>query len=95
MAEPGILSLPEGTVPEAHLAAHGLTGRAWSVGPGTYFPPHRHQLPKHLFVTRGSISFNGRLHQAPAGLLISAGFEHEAEAGEAGVDCVEAFEGEA
>ena len=95
MAAPGIQPLPVGTSPDAHFAAQRLQGRTWSAGPGTYFPLHRHHLTKHLFVTRGSISFNGSLHRAPAGLLIPAGFDHEAEAGEQGVTCVEAFEGEA
>jgi hypothetical protein len=90
----GIIPLPGTGDPEAHFAARGLRGQEWSAGPGTWFPPHRHERTKHLFVTRGSISFNGVAFQAPAGLRIAAGFEHHAQAGEAGVVCVEAFEGE-
>jgi mannose-6-phosphate isomerase class I len=45
-------------------------------------------------VTRGSISFNGVDVTAPAGIRIPAGAVHAAMAGQAGVECVEAFEGD-
>jgi mannose-6-phosphate isomerase-like protein (cupin superfamily) len=64
----------------------------WSAAPGTYFPLHHHDRTKHLFVLRGSITFNGRDCVAPMGIVIPAGLAHEAEAGRDGVECVEAFE---
>ena len=78
--------------PEASLRQAGLDPRPWSAGPHSHFPPHDHARPKRLFVTRGSISFNGELLQAPAGIRIPAGLEHSADAGPGGVKCVEAFE---
>jgi hypothetical protein len=92
MAEPGITAIPAGPEPEAYFAAHGLQGNAWAVGPRTWFPEHRHQRTKHLFVTRGRISFNGVWIEAGAGVRIPAGTDHEAFAGDLGVECVEAFE---
>ena len=79
--------------PHAYLAARGLHPSPWAAGPGTFFARHSHARTKHLFVLRGSITFNGDRLTAPAGIVIDAGTEHEAEAGEAGVECVEAFEG--
>lgn len=93
MAE-GVAVLPAGVSPEHHFADLGLSGRAWSAGPGAFFPPHHHERTKHLFVLRGSISFNGTMFTAPAGMVIAAGSVHEATAGGDGVECVEAFEGE-
>ncbi|MGP8160948.1 MAG: cupin [Candidatus Dormibacteria bacterium] len=93
MAEQGIVAIASSEPPPRYFAARGLGGSTWSAGPGAWFPPHRHERTKHLFVTRGSISFNGMLLSAPAGVRISAGFEHEARAGDAGVECMEAFEG--
>lgn len=86
-----IARLPVSETPEQHFSAGGMRPRSWSVGPGTHFPLHRHERTKHLFVTRGSISFNGMPWAAPAGMVIPAGLAHEAEAGEDGVECVEAF----
>ena len=62
------------------------------MGPRTWFPEHRHQRTKHLFVIRGRISFNGLWVEAGEGVRIPAGTDHEAVAGDAGVECVEAFE---
>jgi len=78
--------------PEAALREAGLEPRPWSAGPGTHFAPHSHAQPKRLFVTNGSISFNGELLEAPTGIRIAAGYEHSADAGPRGVSCVEAFE---
>ena len=64
----------------------------WSAGPGAHFAVHSHPHPKRLFVRHGSISFNGHRLQAPAAIRIPAGFEHSADVGEDGVDCVEGFE---
>ena len=75
-----------------YFAARGLQASSWSVGPGTVFAAHAHAHTKHLFVVHGSISFNGAWLHAPAGIVIDAGTEHEAVAGDAGVECVEAFE---
>ena len=94
MADEGIAPIPASEPPDRYFAVRGLRGSSWSAGPRTWFPPHRHERTKHLFVTRGSISFNGTEVAAPAGVRISAGSEHQARAGEAGVDCVEAFEGD-
>jgi quercetin dioxygenase-like cupin family protein len=87
-----ISQLPGSETPEKHFAAGGMRPRPWSAGPGTYFPRHHHERTKHLFVIRGSITFNGMDCAAPAGIVIPAGLTHEAEAGQDGVECVEAFE---
>jgi hypothetical protein len=92
MADQGIAPLPAGPSPAEYFAARGLRSSSWSAGAGTWFPPHRHPQTKHLFVTRGSITFNGALVRAPEGVLIGAGTEHEALVGEAGVECAEGFE---
>jgi hypothetical protein len=92
MADEGITPLAPSRPPDGYFALRGLRGSSWSAGPGTRFPPHRHERTKHLFVTRGSISFNGTEVAAPSGVRISAGAEHHARVGEDGVDCVEAFE---
>jgi redox-sensitive bicupin YhaK (pirin superfamily) len=94
MADEGIAPIAPSQPPEGYFAVRGLRGSPWSAAPGTWFPPHRHGRTKHLFVTRGSISFNGTELFAPAGVRIRAGTEHQAWVGEAGVDCVEAFEPE-
>ena len=94
MAEPGITAIPAGHEPQAYFAARGLRSSAWAVGPRTWFPEHRHQRTKHLFVTRGRISFNGAWVETGDGVRIAAGTDHEAVAGDAGVECVEAFEEE-
>jgi hypothetical protein len=93
MAEAGIEAIAGTPPPERYFASRGLRGSSWSVGPGTWFPEHRHDRTKHLFVTRGSISFNGREVSAPAGIRIGAGVVHEALAGPAGVDCAAACAG--
>lgn len=79
--------------PDAYYAARRLRPSAWSAGPGTVFAPHSHGRTKHLFVVRGGISFNGEWLSAGDGVVIDAGTEHEALAGDGGVECVEAFEG--
>ena len=79
--------------PGEYFAQRGLRGSSWAVGPDTVFGRHAHARTKHLFVVHGSISFNGEWLQAPAGIVIDAGTEHEATAGSAGVECIEAFEG--
>jgi hypothetical protein len=94
MAEAGIEPIAATEPPERYFASRGLHGSSWSVGPGTWFPEHRHERTKHLFVTRGSISFNGLDVSAPAGIRIGAGAAHAALAGQAGVEGVEAFEGD-
>jgi quercetin dioxygenase-like cupin family protein len=94
MADQGIEAIVSAEQPEGYFASRGLRGSSWSVGPGTWFPAHHHDRTKHLFVIRGSITFNGREVAAPAGIRIGAGTVHEALAGPAGVECVEAFEGE-
>lgn len=78
--------------PERWLRDAGIEPRVWAVGAGTHFPPHAHDRPKRLCVLRGSIAFNGAWLHAPAGVRIPAGFEHTADAGERGVECVEGFE---
>ena len=78
--------------PERALRGFGLEPHSWSAGPHAHFPTHSHARPKRLFVLHGSISFNGEQLTAPAGIRISAGFAHEADAGGSGVECVEAFE---
>jgi quercetin dioxygenase-like cupin family protein len=94
MADPGIEAIVGTEPPQRYLTARGLRGSAWSAAPGTWFPEHHHARTKHLFVTRGSIRFNGVEVSAPAGVRIGAGTVHEALAGRAGVQCVEAFEGD-
>ena len=78
--------------PAQALRAAGFEPRPWSAGPGAHFPPHHHAQAKRLFVLRGSISFNGEWLEAPAGIRIPIGFEHSADVGPGGVECVEAFE---
>ena len=78
--------------PERSLLDAGIEPRPWAVGPGTHFAAHAHERPKRLFVVRGSIAFNGEWLRAPAGIRIPAGFEHSADAGDDGVECVEGFE---
>ncbi|MGA3183105.1 MAG: cupin [Candidatus Dormibacteria bacterium] len=94
MADQDIEAIVSAEPPERYFTTRGLRGSSWSAGPGTCFPEHRHERTKHLFVTRGSISFNGLEFVAPAGIRIAAGAVHEALAGPAGVECVEAFEGD-
>lgn len=78
--------------PVATLRDAGIDARPWSAGPGTHFAKHSHAQAKRLFVRRGSISFNGELLTAPAAIRIAAGFEHDADVGDDGVECVEGFE---
>jgi hypothetical protein len=78
--------------PVRTLRDAGLDPNPWSAGPFAQFAPHSHARSKRLFVTRGSIRFNDELLTAPSGIRIPAGFEHSAEVGADGVDCVEAFE---
>jgi hypothetical protein len=78
--------------PERALRDAGLEPRPWSAAPGAHFGVHAHERTKRLFVLRGSIAFNGAPLQAPAGIRIPAGFEHSADVGDDGVECVEAFE---
>lgn len=78
--------------PARWLRDAGIDPRPWSAGPGTHFSVHSHAQPKRLFVRSGSISFNGEWLQAPAGIRIPAGFEHSADVGGDGVECVEGFE---
>ncbi len=80
-----ITQLSASETPERHFAAGGMRPRPWSAGPGTHFPLHHHERTKHLFVTRGSITFNAMEYVAPAGIVIPAGLIHEAEAGPHGV----------
>jgi hypothetical protein len=94
MADPVVEAIAGSEPPQRYFETRGLYGSPWSAGPGTWFPEHRHQRTKHLFVTRGSIRFNGVEVSAPAGVRIGAGAQHEARVGAAGVDCVEAFEGD-
>lgn len=74
------------------LQDRGIDPSTWSAGPGTHFGVHSHVQAKRLFVRRGSISFNGEWLHAPAAIRIPAGFEHSADAGQSGVECVEGFE---
>ena len=78
--------------PERALRDAGLRPNSWAAGPHAHFSTHSHARPKRLFVLRGSISFNGQWLTAPAGIRITAGYEHHADAGSDGVECVEAFE---
>lgn len=77
---------------DEHFSSLGIAASSWSAGPGAWFPEHSHVQAKHLFVTRGSITFNDRILEAPAGIRIPANFRHQARAGDAGVECVEGFE---
>jgi quercetin dioxygenase-like cupin family protein len=88
----GIQDLPPVTSPAGYFSSRGLSPTSWSAAAGAHFAPHTHATAKHLFVTRGTITFNELELEAPAGIRISAGFEHSAEAGPTGVECVEAFE---
>ncbi len=85
-----ILDIPAD--PDAALRGAGLSPSHWSAGPRGTFSVHSHAQPKRLFVLRGSIRFNDLDLEAPAGIRIPAGFEHQAVAGPTGCDCVEAFE---
>ena len=78
--------------PERWLQDLGIEPNTWTAGAGTHFAEHSHAQSKRLFVRRGSISFNGHWLQAPAAIRIPAGFEHSADVGDAGVECVEGFE---
>jgi len=78
--------------PARALRDAGLEPSSWSAGPHAHFAPHNHARTKRLFVLRGAIRFNGELLTAPAGIRIPAGFAHHADAGDGGVECVEAFE---
>jgi quercetin dioxygenase-like cupin family protein len=78
--------------PEQTLRASGLKPYSWSAGPGATFPPHTHAQTKHLYVTSGSIDFDGLALRDGEGIIIPAGTEHSATAGAAGVTCVEAFD---
>jgi hypothetical protein len=78
--------------PESALRDAGLDPRWWSAEPYAHFATHSHPRAKRLFVVRGSVMFNDMTLEAPAGIRISAGFEHHAHAGRDGVECVEAFE---
>lgn len=78
--------------PEVALRQRGLEPAAWSAPPLTHFPPHSHDRAKRLFVRRGDISFNGEWLHATDSIRIPAQLEHSADVGEAGVECVEAFE---
>ena len=89
---PGIERIEAPPPAAEYFAARGMSPSPWSAGPDTFFAPHSHPRTKHLFVTRGSIAFNGMELSAPAGIRIPAGFEHEAVAGDGGVECVEGFE---
>lgn len=80
--------------PEQWLQDLGIDPQTWSAGPRTRFPAHSHGRAKRLFVRRGSIRFNDEWLHAPAGIRIPAGFEHSADVGDDGVDCVEGFESE-
>lgn len=74
------------------LRGRGLSPNPWSAGPGTYFAPHEHARTKRLYVVRGSIAFDGMELHAGDGILVPAGHQHSAVAGDGGVECVEAFE---
>lgn len=78
--------------PVASLRDAGIDAHPWSAGPGAHFARHSHAQTKRLFVRRGSISFNGEWLRAPAAIRIPAGFEHHADVGDDGVECVEGFE---
>lgn len=78
--------------PVASLRDAGIDPRPWSAGPGAHFARHSHAQTKRLFVRQGSISFNGELLTAPAAIRIPARFEHDADVGGDGVECLEGFE---
>jgi hypothetical protein len=78
--------------PAAALRELGMEPREWSAPPRTHFARHQHERTKRLFVLRGDISFNGDWLHAPAAIRIDAGTPHDADVGDGGVDCVEAFE---
>jgi mannose-6-phosphate isomerase-like protein (cupin superfamily) len=88
----GIVRLHHTDEPEATLRGEGLSPYPWSAGLGAVFAPHAHAATKHLYVTRGSIDFDGVKLEAGEGIVIPAGTTHSAIAGPAGVTCVEAFE---
>lgn len=80
---------------EAALRSAGLAPSRWSAGPGQWFGGHAHPERKILFCVEGEIAFlvGGRREPMRPGdrLDLPAGTWHEAEAGPAGVTCVEAF----
>lgn len=78
--------------PHAALVAAGLRPSDWSAPPFTHFDTHQHESTKRLFVIEGAIAFNGQWLRAADGIRIAAGTAHDAEVGEHGVRCVEAFE---
>lgn len=77
------------------LRGLGLSPVRWSAGPGTWFGGHAHPDHKVLFCVEGTIVFvvGGRRWPMNPGdrLDLPAGTWHEAEAGPAGVTCVEAY----
>lgn len=87
-----IARLQPSSRPEAALRENGLSPYPWSAGPGAVFAPHSHAQTKHLYVTGGSIDFDGLALGEGEGIMIPAGTTHGAVAGPAGVSCVEAFE---
>ena len=80
---------------ETVLGAAGLTPDRWSAGPGTWFGGHTHPRHKVLFCVEGAITFVVEGRRWPMGpgdrLDLPAGVRHEAQAGPAGVTCVEAY----
>ncbi|MBX6388002.1 MAG: cupin domain-containing protein [Frankia sp.] len=80
---------------ERVLRELGLTPSRWSAGPGTWFGAHTHPQHKVLFCVEGAIDFlvdGQRLPMRPGDRLdLPARTLHEAEAGPAGVTCVEAY----
>ena len=79
--------------PEASLRASGLRPYPWSAAAAARFGRHSHEATKHLFVLSGSIDFDGLTLAAGEGIVIPAGTPHAAIVGDAGVSCIEAFEG--
>lgn len=96
----GVRFLRGGPVPpsrdelDERLDRAGLTPRWWSNGPGDRYDWHAHSYDKLLYCGGGTIVFHLRdgdveLHAGDR-LDISAGIEHAATVGDAGVTCVEA-----
>ena len=79
--------------PEASLRASGLRPYPWSAAAAARFARHSHDATKHLYVLDGSIDFDGLTLAAGEGIVIPAGTPHAATVGDAGVSCIEAFEG--
>ena len=79
--------------PEASLRASGLRPYPWSAAAAARFARHSHEATKHLFVLSGSIDFDGVTLAAGEGIVIPVGTPHAATVGDAGVTCIEAFEG--